>query len=151
MQHAATALSTALSAGSSIMSGRATARSLATEAQQYEVQARGIDLQATQSSERRREDWRATLAAINADRAQRGLSEDSPTGIAIEREMRRQAVRDEGVERLGFRNQADALRRGAAVRRSGARNAIMASYLEAGSKAISGGADIYNSRKPKAV
>lgn len=130
-----------LNAGATIMSGRSRARDMVAEAQQYEIQARGTDLQAVQSSERRREDYRAQLAAVEAGRSQLGASLDSPTAIAIEKEMRRQSVRDEGVERLGFRTQADSLRRGAAARRRGAKNAIMASYLEAGATVWKGAQD----------
>lgn len=136
-----------LNAGASIMSGRSRARDMVAEAQQYDIQARGTDLQTVQSSERRREDYRASLAAVEAGRAQMGASLDSPTAIAIEKEMRRQSVRDEGVERLGFRNQADALRRGAAARRAGAKNAIMASYLEAGAEVWKGAQDAAASGK----
>lgn len=121
-----------LSGVSTIMGGRAQARGLANEAQQYEIQAKGTDLQALQSSERRREDFRASVAGVTAMFAQQNRSADSPTAIAIEKEMRRQAVRDEGVEALGFRNQSDALRRGARAKRAGAKNVIMASYLDAG-------------------
>lgn len=120
-----------LSAGAQIMSGRATARGYANEAAQADIQAKGVDLQALQTSERRREDHRANLAAVFANRAARGLSLDSPSGIAVEKELRRQAVRDEGAERLGFINQSDALRRSARAKRKGASNSIMASYIGA--------------------
>lgn len=116
---------------SQIMAGRATARGYANEAAQADIQAKGSDLQATQSSERRREDRRAAIAALEADRAAKGLSLDSPTAVAIEREMARQSIRDEGVERLGFMNQSDALRRSARLKRKGASNSIMASYVQA--------------------
>jgi len=115
------------------MSGRAQARGRANEAAQYDTQAKGTDLQAMQSSERRREDRRASLAAVFANRAAKNLSLDSPSGMAIEKELRRQSVRDEGVERLGYLNQSDALRRGARAKRKGASSTIMASYLQAGS------------------
>lgn len=122
-----------LSAGSSIMSGRAQARGYANEAAQAEIQAKGVDLQTLQTSERRREDFRASVASIEANRIARGLSLDSPSAIAAEKELRRQAVRDEGAEALGFRNQSDALRRSARAKRRGASNSIMASYMQAGS------------------
>lgn len=135
-----------LSAGATIMSGRAQARQAVTEAALAERQAKDVDLQALQMSERRREDFRAAVSAYETQRIARGASLDSPTGQAIERELKRQAVREEGVDRLGYRNQADALRMQAAAGRKGARNAMTASYLsaagtvwDAGQKAYSGG------------
>lgn len=132
----------ALSAGSTLMAGRETARGYVNEAAQSESQAKGTDLQAIQSSERRREDLRAQLSAITAQRAARGLSLDTPTAVAIEREIRRQSVRDEGVERLGFMNQSSALRRQAAVKRQNAKGAITASYLSAAGSLMSAAGDI---------
>jgi hypothetical protein len=132
----------ALSAGSTLMAGRETARGFVNEAAQSESQAKGTDLQAIQSSERRREDLRAALSAITAQRAARGLSLDTPTAVAIEREINRQSVRDEGVERLGFMNQSSALRRQAAVKRRNAKGAITASYLSAAGSLMSAAGDI---------
>jgi urease gamma subunit len=124
------------------MAGRETARGFVNEAAQSESQAKGTDLQAIQSSERRREDLRAQLSAITAQRAARGLSLDTPTAVAIEREINRQSVRDEGVERLGFMNQSSALRRQAAVKRKNAKGAITASYLSAAGSLMSAAGDI---------
>lgn len=120
-----------LGAFTQIMAGRAQSKALKTEAVQIEGQAKSTDIQALQSSERRREDLRASLAAITAQRAQRGLSLDSPTGIAIDKEIRRQARRDEGVERLGYRNQAAALRASAAAKRRGGSQANVMGYFNA--------------------
>jgi hypothetical protein len=133
---AGTVGSAGLSVISSVMSGRATARAMANEAGQYDTQAKAVDLQALQTSERQRENLRAAVAGIEANRAARGLSLDSPSGIAIEKEIRRQAVRDEGVDALGFINQSSSLRAAARAKRRGASSAIMASYLEAGSTAF---------------
>lgn len=114
-----------------IMSGRAQARQLKSEAVQIEGQAKSTDIQALQSSERRREDLMASVAAITANRAQRGLSLDTPSGIAVDKEIRRQARRDEGVERLGYRNQAAALRASAAAKRRGGSQANAMGYFNA--------------------
>lgn len=123
--------SSLLKAGTQIMSGRAQAKALKSEAVQIEGQAKSTDIQAIQSSERRREDLRAALSAITAQRAQRGLSLDSPTGVAISKEIRRQARRDEGVERLGYKNQAAALRAAAAAKRKGGSQANIMGYMNA--------------------
>lgn len=124
------------------MSGRAQARGYANEAAQADIQAKGVDLQALQTSERRREDFRATMAGITANRAARGLSLDTPSAIAVEKEIRRQSVRDEGAEQLGYVNEADALRKAARARRRGASNAMVASYLQAGATLMSTAADV---------
>ena len=134
----AAAAGPALAAASSIMSGRATARGMANEAAQADIQARGVDLQATQTSERRREDRRAAIAALEAGRAAKGLSADTPSAIAAESELRRQGVRDEGVEALGFTNQASALRLSAKAKRRGVSNAMTAGYLGAAGSLMSG-------------
>lgn len=112
-----------------VMSGRAAAKQLGMEALMYERQAKDVDLQAMQASERRREDLRASLAAYTASRAARGLSLDTPSGAAVEKELRRQSVRDEGVEKVGFNNQGYALRTTAAMRRKGAKNANTAGWI----------------------
>lgn len=150
MAAAAPIAATALSAGSSLMAGRSTAAGYVAEAAQAESQAKGTDLQAVQSSERRREDLRAALAAITAQRAARGLSLDSPSAVAVEREIRRQSVRDEGVERLGFMNQASALRRQAAVKRKGAKNAMTMGLIQAAGTLVTSGADIKSAFGPPA-
>lgn len=123
-----------------VMSGRAQAKQMGRDALMYEKQARDVDLQALQASGRRREELRAGTAAWIASRAARGVSLDSPTAVAIERELRRQSVNDEGAENLGFRNQAYALRTSAMMRRKGASNASLAGWLSAGGSLIDGAA-----------
>jgi len=125
-----------LSAITQIMGGRAQSKALKTEAVMLEAQAKGVDLQALQTSERRREELRATMAAFTASRAARGVSLDSPTGMAIESELRRQSVRDENVDRVGFTNQAGALRMSAAAKRRGGSYANIMGYVSAGGTLI---------------
>ncbi len=124
-----------------IMSGRAQAKQLKTEAVQLEGQAKSTDIQALQSSERRREDLMASVAAITANRAARGLSLDTPSGIAVDKEIRRQARRDEGVERLGYMNQAAALRASAAAKRRGGSQVNIMGYMNAGGTLIDAAAN----------
>lgn len=132
-----------------IMSGRAQAKALKSEALQLQGQASSVDLQSVQSSERRREDFAATMAGITAQRAARGLSLDSPSAVAVEHELRRQAARDEGVERLGYRNQAAALRASAAAKRRGGSNANLTGYLDAAGTLIDAGANAVGARSGK--
>lgn len=127
-----------LSAFTQIMGGRAQSKALKTEAVMLEAQAKGVDLQALQTSERRREELRATMAAFIASRAARGVSLDSPSGMAIEKELRKQSVRDENVDRVGFTNQAGALRMSAAAKRRGGSYANIMGYVNAGGTLIDG-------------
>lgn len=124
------------SAATSVMAGRAQSKQLGMEALMYERQAKDTDLQATQSSARRREELVASLAAVTASRAARGLSLDTPSARAVEKELRRQSVRDEGAEGLGFKNQSYALRTTAAMRRRGASNANLSGWLNAAGSII---------------
>ena len=124
-------IATVASAASSIMGGGSRYSEGMTQALIAETQAKDTDLQALQSSERRREDLRASMAAVIANRAARGLSLDTPTGMAIEKELRRQSVRDEGVERLGYMNRSGALRLQSAQMRKGARMGLVQGYLGA--------------------
>lgn len=127
-----------LSAFTQIMGGRAQSKALKTEGVMLEAQAKGVDLQAMQTSERRREELRATMAAFAASRAARGLSLDSPSAVAIEKELRRQSVRDENVDRVGFTNQAGALRMSAAAKRRGGSYANIMGYVNAAGTLIDG-------------
>lgn len=140
-----------LSAATSIMGGRAQSKALKTEGVMLEAQAKGVDIQSKQASERRREDLRAYLAGFEANRAARGLSLDSPSGIAIEKELRRQSVRDEGVERLGYMNQAGAIRMSAAAKRRAGSNANFAGYWKAAGTLMDAGADAVSAGASKTV
>lgn len=132
-----------------IMSGRAKAKQLGMEALMYRRQADDVDLQSVQASERRREDFRASLASVTANRAARSLSLDTPSAIAVEKELRRQAVRDEGVEKVGFNNQAYALRTSATMRRRAASNANAAGWIGAGGTLIDAAANVVNTKPGK--
>ena len=118
--------------------GRAQAKQLGMENLMLQRQAKDVDLQALQASGRRREELRAGIAAWTANRSAKSLSLDSPSGVAIERELRRQSVRDEGAENLGFRNQAYSLRTSATMRRRAASNANLSGWVQAGGTLIDG-------------
>lgn len=118
--------------------GRAQAKQLGMESLMLKRQAGDVDLQALQASGRRREELRAGIAAWTANRSAKGLSLDSPSGVAVERELRRQSVRDEGAENLGFRNQAYSLRTSATMRRRAASNANLQGWLTAGGTLVDG-------------
>lgn len=142
MAAAGSGIATVATAASSIMGGRARYSENMTQAMLAESQAKDTDLQAMQASERRREDLRAAVSAFNASRAGRGLSLDSPTAQAIAREMRRQSVRDEGVERYGYRNRSAALRLQSRQFKGAAKMGLVQGYLGAASSVAQGVADI---------
>jgi len=127
-----------LSAIMQVGQGRAQAKQLGMESLMLQRQAGDVDLQSVQASARRREELRAGIAAWTANRSAKGLSLDSPSGMAIERELRRQSVVDEGAENLGFRNQAYALRTSATMRRRAASNANLSGWLQAGGTLVDG-------------
>ena len=133
-----------------VMSGRAEAKQLGMESLMYRRQADDVDLQSVQASERRREDFRASLASVTANRAARGLSLDTPSGMAVEKELRRQAVRDENVEKVGFGNQAYALRTSATMRRRAASNANRAGWINAGGSIMDAAANVAGTMPGKA-
>lgn len=118
-----------LAAYGEVAAGKAKAAEYRAEADLAERQAVDVDLQSLQSSEARRENLRSSMAAIEARRVSAGLSLDSPSAIAIEREVRRQSVRSEQIEKVGFGNQKYSLRYGAAAKRTSASNAKAAGWL----------------------
>lgn len=93
----------------SFLGGQARKNELRAEAFLAERQAQDVKLQRTQQSAARREALSANLSTIEARRAAAGVGADSPTARAIEREMIRQARRDESVMRAGAANQIYAL------------------------------------------
>jgi len=135
-----------LEAAGAIMGGQARRQEAKAQAQQAEQQARDVDLAAKQTSEERRAALRASLSTIEATRSAAGLSLDSPTAMAIEREVKRQSVRGEQVGSLGSKQQSKALMlQGEALRRAG-KNAALLGAVQAGvvasataAKAASGG------------
>lgn len=136
-----------MEATANVLSGNAKAKEYRFAATQAEQQARDVDLQALQASEQRREALNGAIATVDATRSAAGLSLDSPTAMAIEREIRRQSVRGEQINRLGSLNQSSALRLQARSYRGAAKTARLVGYLNAGTsiqdnaaKAMSAGA-----------
>lgn len=107
-------------------------KQLNAEARLAERQAQDIDLQALQSSGQRRAALNDSLSTIQTMRAGSGLDLDSPTAIAIERQVRKDATTNEQIEQVGFNNQKFAARYGAQIKRAGAKNAMTAGYINAG-------------------
>lgn len=121
----------AASAGSKVLGGMAERDALKKEASLMESQARDVDLQAMQRSTARRESLRAAMSTIEARRAASGLSLDSPSAAAIEREMNRQTFRDISIDDASAANQKYALRESAKAKRKGASMAMIQGTLGA--------------------
>ena len=120
------------------MAGRASYSQQMTQSMMAKSQAKDTDLQSVQLSERRREELNAGMAAYNASRAARGLSLDTPSAIAVERELRKQSVRDEGVEKYGFTARSSALRLQSRLLKKAAKVSLIQSYVAAGEKIVEG-------------
>lgn len=123
------------------MAGRSGYSQQMTQSMMAKSQAKDTDLQALQLSERRREELNAGMAAYNASRAARGLSLDTPSAMAVEREIRRQSVRDENVEKYGLTARSSALRLQSRLLKKSAKMSLIQGYVAGGEKLAEGVAD----------
>lgn len=80
------------------MSQAASRGQLYEQAGQAEASIADVDMQAAQKSEQRAKALASAMATIESRRAGAGLSSDSPTGVAIERELMRSARRAGQIE-----------------------------------------------------
>lgn len=149
---AATAASTALSAGSSLMAGQEKSQAAALEQSQLlgqqqalERQSENAKIAADQAEAKRREELTSNLQTIQSLRAGRGVGELSPTGRAILTGVTDNAEGDLSSERFNILSKSDEARMGAinagtAAEQAGrrVRSSLLAGYMGAGS-AIAGG------------
>lgn len=145
------AVAAAASGGSKILGGMAERDALKKEASLMEQQARDVDLQAMQRSTARREALRAAMSSIEARRAASGLSLDSPSAFAIEREVNRQTFRDISIDDASAANQKIALREGAKAKRKGASMAMIQGTLNAISSVASFGGGMGGGGSPTSI
>lgn len=82
---AAAAPMMAVSAGASLLGGFGQARSMDAQAKAAEYRAKGLKLQGKQVASERAMELNSILGTIDAIRAGRGVSLDSPTAMVIER------------------------------------------------------------------
>lgn len=113
-----------------VFGGYSQASQYKSQAKLAEQQAKDVSLQATQTSEQRREQLNAALANVSANRAQSGLSADSPTGVAINSAIKASAHRSEAIGRVGSLNQQQSLGWQAAAYRSAGKNAITGGFID---------------------
>lgn len=98
----------ALQGVSTIAGGYMQGRANAAQALGAKIEGEMALLRGKQIKERSREDLATALGNIDAIRAGRGMSVDSPTGQLIERRTRRDAYRDEAVAVLSELHRAGA-------------------------------------------
>jgi len=123
--------SSVVSAGSSIMSGNARSRSLAAEAGAAEYNAKIADLGVKQIGAQRSMELDTALGAIDTARAERGLSLDSPTAIAINDAVTREHNSAMRAEELDKRLEAQGYRAQARAKLSEAKSAKVQGYVGA--------------------
>ncbi len=124
-----------MDAAGSIFGGYSSAAQYTSQAALATQQAKDVNLQATQTSEQRREQLRSSLSNLNANRAEGGMSLDSPTAVAIQSAVTATGNRTEAIGRLGSLNQQQALQWQAAAARRASSNAITGGYINGFAKA----------------
>lgn len=141
------AASTALSAGSMLMSGQMNKAANKASAANAKIEAANARLRSVQIGELSRKRLMETLSAQQAVFAGRGISGDSATSMALERKTIENAYRDEAINRLGELNRASASDSAAAGYSLAAKYAMPLATLQAGATAIDGGVKAYKTYK----
>ncbi|MFC5355655.1 hypothetical protein [Azospirillum himalayense] len=126
------AVSTAVSAYSSIQQGQAQSAALKAQQQQQRQREEQLRTRAMQDEAARREELASNLSTIEAIRAGRGLSQTSPTALVIRDDLTDNAMDDMRVSRLNILNGAESARQSAEQAGNAASNALTAGYLGAG-------------------
>ena len=131
-----------MATASLVVSGLTAALSLVSASQQskgMKMQARAADqaaksqmLQAKQVEAERTKELNDTIATIDALRAGRGASLDSPTAQVVERQTKKRSADIMLAETLGIREGAQGSRLQAAGLRSSASAALISGYARAG-------------------
>lgn len=115
--------------------GKLEAQAAVDKAQAAKIEGQVHKLQATQAAELSRQQLYQTLGAIDVIRSGRGLSGDSATAQALERNTIQNAYRNEAVQVLGSLNAQQASLWQAAGYNRAAKWAIPLAAVEAGSNA----------------
>jgi hypothetical protein len=121
----------ALEAAGSVSKGYQRASELKSEALNFERRAAGIKLQGQQDSASRYQELDSAMQTIAALRGARNVSFNSPTAMAIDRQVQKQATRGLQISQLGFAQEADTARMSARSARKASRFAKVAGWLEA--------------------
>lgn len=120
-----------LEAVGAVSKGYQRASELKSEALNFERRAAGIKLQGQQDSASRYQELDSALQTIAALRGARNVSFNSPTAMAIDRQVQKQATRGLQISQLGFAQEADTNRMSARSARTASRFAKVAGWMEA--------------------
>ena len=137
------AVSTAVSAYSSIKQGEAQAAALKYEQQQHQQREQQLRTRALQEEAARREELASNLSTIDAIRAGRGLSGTSPTALVIRDDVTDDAMDSMRISRLNILNGAESERQAGVQAGRAASNALTSGYLRAGTSLLDFGAKAY--------
>jgi hypothetical protein len=146
----AMAAGTAMSAGASVMKGRAEYAASKFEEQQLKIQEENQRIAAAQTEARRTEELTSSLETIQAIRSGRGVGQGSPTGSAILTSVTEDALRDIQTEKLGILQKADQSRLAARLADRKASTSLLAGYLNAGATVAKSGFDYATLGTPRA-
>jgi hypothetical protein len=141
MEQAAIASSLVKAAGS-VSKGYQRASELKNEAFNYERRAAGIKLQGQQDSASRYQELDSAMQTIAALRGARNVSFNSPTAMAIDRQVQKQATRGLQISQLGFAQEADTNIMSGRSARKASRFAKVSGWLEAIPSLIDAGGGI---------
>lgn len=134
------AASAAVGAAASIQQGQAQSAALKAQQLQQEQRAQQLQTRAMQDEAARREELASNLSTIAAVRAGRGLSQVSPTALAIRNDVTGDAMGDMRISRLNILNGAESERQSAIVSGKAASAALTAGYFGAGKSLLDFGA-----------
>lgn len=112
-----------------VFSGYSQAQQYTDQAAQAQQQSKDVNIQSVEASGQRRQALNASMANIAANRAEGGLSLDSPTGVAIASATQAASVRGQNIQRLGYLNQQQSLQNQASAYSSASSNAITGGYI----------------------
>ncbi|MCW2244752.1 multidrug resistance efflux pump [Azospirillum fermentarium] len=137
------AVSTAAGAYSSIQQGQAQSAALKAQAEAQRRQEEAQRTAALQREAQRREELLSQQSTVDALRAGRGLSGDSPTALRIRQDVTGDAMDAMRVERLNILNGADSSRMSAEQSDAAASTALTTGYLRAGTSLLDFGAKAF--------
>lgn len=144
---AAAVAQTAMSVIGSVQEGRQAVADAKFEQRQYEDAARDELIASAQEEAQRRRELNDTLATIDAMRAGRGLSQQSPTARALRKSATDNAMTDIGIGKTNRLIAADTNRRLGAYGVSQAKSKRSLLMGKAVTSAVTGGSDLYDMYK----
>ncbi len=125
------------SAGASLFGGFAEARGMDAQAKAAEYRAKGLKLQGRQVGAERARDLNQVLSTIDAIRAGRNVSLDSPTAMVIERANKNRSDAIGNAEQLEIAQGITSEKYSASQLRKGKKFAVIGGFAQAASSLAS--------------